>query len=669
MNRIPVVIAGRDCLSGVTTWAEHLRSTLAYHPGYEVKLLHVGDEGGAGHDIQVKDVDEAYRTVCDMAPLILAPNYVWELYMAGFEPGVACLGMCHADSDEQYYRPLSWYEPTISHFIAVSSECGARLKDRLPFRADDVTTLPYGVPLPRPLRRDYKTDPLRIIYAGRVTQLQKRVWDFFPLVESLLRTSVPFVFDIVGEGDQYQSLQEAMTKHFPHHVRFHARVPYQQMPCIWSSHDVFVQTSDFEGTSVSMLEAMAYGAAPVVTAASSGVAGVINHGTNGFVVPVGDMESMAQCIAYLVADRRRLVATGEAAHQTAQAYSLERYSEHFANVLDRIVESYGQVDVMTRYGMFASTHPLFKQRETIADLEARLRRSEGGIFKRLGKRLKRLRNRRAPSTTELAAGAWTGARRPDRKHRDANRHFFDDARLALGRQRGAVEPHGRRAAGPRACSVRQLSAALADGAAACEFAGTRCDSAPTRGVSLGPLGRRVALQKMRSGRRERAAVAAGRRRRSWCWFRSATTSTIWRSRDACRAAGMPYALLLQAASPVPVDRRQAVGDRITRLTRGRPGVFSCREQNRAIIESNLALDLSDCADRRQSVQRARRRGPRVAGADDVLEAGVRRRGCSFSPRGRICCSHALRQPKWRSRQSRGHAVRRRRRQPPRTSRS
>jgi glycosyltransferase involved in cell wall biosynthesis len=387
MNRIPVVIAGTNCLSGVTTWAEHLRATLAGHPRYEVKLLQVG-EGDAGvSDIVVSSIDEAHRIVRDMAPLIMLPNYLWELYLAGFEPGVACLGMCHADNDEQYYRPLTWYEPMITQFVAVSRECSAHLRERLPFRADDVTTLPYGIPVPHVLTRDYRTNPLRIVYAGRVTQLQKRVWDFVPLVERLIEMGVRFVFDVVGEGDEYEPLRGAMMARFAGYVRFHARVPYHQMATVWSAHDVFVQTSDFEGTSVSMLEAMAYGVVPTVTAASSGIDGVIHDGENGCVVPVGDMDAMARCIAHVAAGRDRLAALGAAAHQTAQGYALERYAEQFADVLDRVADAYSQVDMQMRYGMFANAHPLLKQRQMIAQLQSKIARLEANPWKRFASRM------------------------------------------------------------------------------------------------------------------------------------------------------------------------------------------------------------------------------------------------------------------------------------------
>jgi glycosyltransferase involved in cell wall biosynthesis len=325
--------------------------------------LYVGREKPPGFDIYARTVKLAAKLVGRLAPAIVLPNFVWELFQVGLNPQIFCIGMCHSDNDDEYYRPLSWYEPCITKFIAVSVECGQRLSARVPFRTQDITTLPYGVCVPPALHRDYQCVPLRIVYAGRVTQRQKRVWDFIPLVDCLVKARVPFVFDIIGDGDAFAALRKEMRDRFPAaSVRFQRRIHHSEMPRIWLEHDVFVQTSDFEGTSVSMLEAMACGVVPAVTAASSGIEGVIDSGTSGFVVPVGDMAQMAQVLGRLASDQKLLASSGRAAHQTAQRYSMDLYVERFGEVLDSVVAAGNEVSVQARCGIFGHAHPLFVKR-------------------------------------------------------------------------------------------------------------------------------------------------------------------------------------------------------------------------------------------------------------------------------------------------------------------
>jgi glycosyltransferase involved in cell wall biosynthesis len=404
-RKLPVIIAGMNCLSGVTSWADRLRAALADHPRYEVKLLHVGPDPNGDADIVARRVENACEAVQNLAPAILLPNYVWALFLTGFYPGVRCLGMCHADSEVEYYRPLAWYEPLVAKYIAVSRECDERLKQHVSYRAEDIITLPYGVCVPTSLNRDYQTNPLRLIYAGRVTQPQKRVWDFVPLVEQLLRSRVPFEFDIIGEGDEFAPLQQVMHSRIPAaKVNFIPRIPHCEMAAKWLSHDLFVQTSDFEGTSVSMLEAMAHGVVPVVTAASSGIAGVIEPEENGFVVPVGDMSAMAGVIARLANDQTLLSDVGSAAYGTAQLYSMDSYTPKFTRILDQLTETDGQIDYLKRYGYFSPPHPLLLQRQLLDLPRADVGGFGRGKLKRLFKRgLSPWRRRNEASPAKQAA--------------------------------------------------------------------------------------------------------------------------------------------------------------------------------------------------------------------------------------------------------------------------
>jgi glycosyltransferase involved in cell wall biosynthesis len=372
MNRkLPVILAGTNCLSGVTSWADQLRAELADHPRYAVQNLYIGPEshqpvGVNRADISVRTENEAHQALRELAPAIVIPNYVWHLFLAAFEPGIRCVGICHADSIDQYYQPLSWYEPAIAKFIAVSQECHEQLAGHISCRKKDILTLPYGVSVPANLNRNYQTNPLRMIYAGRVTQPQKRVWDFVPLVENLLRARIPFVFDIVGDGDEFAPLMHVMRSRVPAaDVHFHQRVPHHEMAGNWLEHDVFLQVSDFEGTSVSMLEAMAHGVVPVVTEASSGIAGVIHAEENGYVVPVGDMATMARVIARLASDRAILADVGRAAHCTAQPYAMGLYAQKFVEILDQVAAIDENVDYLDRYGNFSPPHPLLAQRQLL----------------------------------------------------------------------------------------------------------------------------------------------------------------------------------------------------------------------------------------------------------------------------------------------------------------
>lgn len=340
--RIPVIIALGDFASGVVSWAFRLRDAFANHPRYEILLMNCYVTGNriGRFDLEATS-DSALRTVlAERAPAIVVPNFVWDAFPVCVEVVAAgaqlrTIGFCRADSEDEYYAPLDWFEPAIARFVAVSPECGKRLSERLPARSKDITVLPTGVWVPERLDREWQGSPIRLVYGGRIVQVQKRVMDFIPLVERLLDAGIDFRFNIAGVGRQLLELKAAMAQ-VPHdgRVQFLERVAPGEMPGVWRGHDVFIQTSDYEGTSNSMLESMAQGTVPVITRTDSGVAGVIEEDVNGILVPVGDMAAMAHAIGELAQRPERLEALGRAAHQTATRYSMENYVRRFTEALD-----------------------------------------------------------------------------------------------------------------------------------------------------------------------------------------------------------------------------------------------------------------------------------------------------------------------------------------------
>lgn len=346
-KRIPVIIAVADGISGVMSWASRLKSVFKNHSRYNILLLGCRAKPNADNafDFFAPDWKTAYEILHEIEPAIIVPNFIFDLIEISAElisqgKNIRCIGFCRADTDEEYYNPLSWYEPLISTFIAVSPECAEKLTERIPFRAQNIEVLPTGVSVPEKLKRNYQNKPLRIIYAGRIVQKQKRAMDFVPLVKNLLSLNVDFVFDIVGGGSELLALKEAMLK-IEHHgrVRFHDRVASECMDKIWSEHDVFIQTSDFEGTSNSMLEAMAQGMIPLVTRTKSGVDGVIEDGKNGFVVPIGDMKAIAEKIKFLASHSEKIQKIGRNAYITSKKYSIDSYAEKFENILNKTLQS------------------------------------------------------------------------------------------------------------------------------------------------------------------------------------------------------------------------------------------------------------------------------------------------------------------------------------------
>lgn len=283
---------------------------------------------------------DAYRQAL---PAVVIPNNSTEAYAAAavlsttHATELRVIGYYHGFSPEVRAN-LVRYERIIHRFVAVSDECAADLRYHLPGRAGDICTRPYGVRVPRTLERSppCASTPLRLFYAGRLFEQQKRLLDLVRVAEHLTSQQVKFQLRIVGDGPNRTDLLAALAGS-PARASVHVDppIPTTAVPAALREADVAVMTSAYEGTSVFLLEAMAHGCVPVVTSVS-GTARLIDPGRTGFLASVGDTKRLAESIAALANDRALLARLGAAAHAAIRPYSLELYAEWFETLLTEV---------------------------------------------------------------------------------------------------------------------------------------------------------------------------------------------------------------------------------------------------------------------------------------------------------------------------------------------
>jgi glycosyltransferase involved in cell wall biosynthesis len=103
----------------------------------------------------------------------------------------------------------------------------------------------------------------------------------------------------------------------------------RDIPALLPSWDVFCLSSLSEGTSVTLLEAMACGL-PVVATRVGGNPEIVEEGKTGLLAPRGDDAKLAEAIVRVLTDPTRARAMGEAGRARARsAFTLERMAEDY----------------------------------------------------------------------------------------------------------------------------------------------------------------------------------------------------------------------------------------------------------------------------------------------------------------------------------------------------
>ena len=98
----------------------------------------------------------------------------------------------------------------------------------------------------------------------------------------------------------------------------------QDMPDLYSLMDVFVLPSHREGLPRSPMEALAMGV-PCILTNIRGCREVVEHGRNGILVPLGDVQALADAIIDLLVNKEKAQRMGEEGYKIAR----ERFDEQF----------------------------------------------------------------------------------------------------------------------------------------------------------------------------------------------------------------------------------------------------------------------------------------------------------------------------------------------------
>lgn len=116
--------------------------------------------------------------------------------------------------------------------------------------------------------------------------------------------------------------------------RVHLVGERRDVDAVLAASDSFVLPSLWEGMSVALLEAMACGL-PVVATSVSGTTQVIDDGTEGWLVPPGDVDALVRALDELLDDPDRARARGDAARRRIDAeFSAVRCAEQLAALFD-----------------------------------------------------------------------------------------------------------------------------------------------------------------------------------------------------------------------------------------------------------------------------------------------------------------------------------------------
>jgi glycosyltransferase involved in cell wall biosynthesis len=242
----------------------------------------------------------------ERAPCVYLTNYdyMYSCVTPQLSNRVVVVDNMHSDVDLvfEYFGRLGPYS---NMTVAGSEHIRQKAKVRFPHLADRLCVIPYGVPMPDrpPTRVKTQEAPLRILYTGRLDQLEKRILDLPRIVDALIARGVPVQLSVTGRGGDENALKAAGSHLVDRGLmKLHGFVSDQELVALYEQSDVIILTSAIEGKPLSLLEGMGRGCIPVATDIPSGVPELVTDRVNGYLVPVGAIDTFADRLETIYRD-------------------------------------------------------------------------------------------------------------------------------------------------------------------------------------------------------------------------------------------------------------------------------------------------------------------------------------------------------------------------------
>ncbi len=209
----------------------------------------------------------------------------------------------------------------VSKFVAVSKSIKNYIHDDIHISHKKLLTIHNGIEGHKPRSFSNATfSPLKLITVGRLAPVKKHK-AMIDAVKIAANMGTKVTLTIVGDGPEYSNLTEYVkASGLSDNVKFKGF--RTDISVLLADHHVFILSSDYEGISIALLEAMSTGL-PGISTNVGGISDTIIDQKTGILVDKGDSVNMAKAIIQLATNPSQIEFMGANAYD----YFVENFHE------------------------------------------------------------------------------------------------------------------------------------------------------------------------------------------------------------------------------------------------------------------------------------------------------------------------------------------------------
>ncbi len=193
-----------------------------------------------------------------------------------------------------------------SRYVAISNKVKSVLINSLNLKPEEIVTIYNGIDLNKfKINQKNNSEVKKIISIGRLTKAKDypnlfRALD--KLIPKLNKQNIPLPsVNIVGTGKLEKELKTLTSKMNLDNIVSFLGVR-QDIPELLKESDIYVMSSEWEGLSISLIEALASGIPIVATNAGSNNE-IVENNVSGIIVPIKNPEALAEGIYNLIINK------------------------------------------------------------------------------------------------------------------------------------------------------------------------------------------------------------------------------------------------------------------------------------------------------------------------------------------------------------------------------
>lgn len=180
-----------------------------------------------------------------------------------------------------------------------------------------------------------KVEKKRVVAIGRF-EYQKgldRLIKAWKIVHSVCSD---WSLDLIGEGQEKQSLLQQINE-FNLENSIHLLEPVKNVPKELLNSSILVLPSRYEGFGMVLVEAQSFGVPPISFSCKCGPSDIIENGKNGFLVPEGDIDELADSLIKLIQDEDLRKRMGKQAYLDSVKYDEDVVMKQWVNLFEELM--------------------------------------------------------------------------------------------------------------------------------------------------------------------------------------------------------------------------------------------------------------------------------------------------------------------------------------------